>query len=59
MKLKSITINHNGQILKMNLLVPLSLSSVEKVILEAQIEIAQNRERLKTYEEELRKCSKK
>ncbi len=54
MKVSHISIEHNGQMLELDLLVPLSLEAVEIVVNKAKMEIDANRKRFAVYEAKLR-----
>lgn len=55
MKVRQVTVEHNNQVLEIDLLVPLTLEAVEAVVKRTQLEIQANRERLAQYESQLRK----
>lgn len=55
MKVRQVTLEHNNQVLEIDLLVPLTLEAVEAVVKRTQLEIQANRERLAQYESQLRK----
>lgn len=55
MKVRQVTVEHNNQVLKIDLLVPLTLEAVEAVVKRTQLEIQANRERLAQYESQMRK----